>query len=232
MAINVDKVYLSVLSIMNREQRGNITPAQFNRIARTAQLDILEGTFFEYNISMTKKQGRRVYDEYGNIPKMLKEKIDYHSVNTTLALSLGVANFPAAFYRTIGLTKDSRTIEIEEVSKSDFTYINSSPLTKPTEKFPVYFKAGDTINVFPNTITSVDLDYIAKPADPTWAYTIGSSGQYLYDSNNSIDFELHPSDEVSLITKILMYAGVIINDPALTQSASNEENIKYQKENS
>lgn len=231
MAINVDTVYRSVLSIMNREQRGNITPAQFNRISRTAQLDILEGTFFEYNNAMTKKQGRRVYDEYGDIPKMLKEKIDYHSANTTLSLSSGVANFPSAFYRTIGLTKDSRTIEVEEVSKSEFTYINSSPLTKPTEKFPVYFKAGDTVNVFPSTITSVDLDYIVKPSDPKWAYTTGGSGQYLYDSANSIDFELHPADEVSLVIKILMYAGVVINDPNLVQAASNEETAKFQKEN-
>lgn len=232
MAINVDTVYRSVLSIMNREQRGNITPAQFNRISRTAQLDILEGTFFEYNNAMTKKQGRRVYDEYGDIPKMLKEKIDFHSVTTTLALAGGQGNFPDSFYRTIGVTKDNRTIEVEEISKSDFTYINSSPLTKPTEKFPVYFKAANTINVYPTTVSSIDLDYIAKPNNPNWAYTTGANGEYLYDSNNSIDFELHPSDEVSLVIKILMYAGVVINDPNLIQAASNEEAGKFQKENS
>jgi hypothetical protein len=46
--INVNKVYRSVLAIVNKEQRGYVTPDQFNKIARQVQLDLLENTFYEY----------------------------------------------------------------------------------------------------------------------------------------------------------------------------------------
>ena len=49
MAINVDKVYRVVLAIINKEQRGYLTPDQFNRLGLQAQLDLLEKSFYDYN---------------------------------------------------------------------------------------------------------------------------------------------------------------------------------------
>jgi len=43
----------------------------------------------------------------------------------------------------------------------------------------------------------------------------------------SIDFELHPSEQVEVILGILVYAGVIIKDPTVIQVASQ----KIQQEN-
>ena len=40
MAINVDTVYKTVLLILNKEQRGYMTPPEFNRIGTQVQLDI------------------------------------------------------------------------------------------------------------------------------------------------------------------------------------------------
>ena len=45
MAINIDSVYKTVLSILNKEQRGFITPSQFNKVAEQAQLELLEKNF-------------------------------------------------------------------------------------------------------------------------------------------------------------------------------------------
>ena len=45
MAINVNEVYQTVLYILNKEQRGYVTPAEFNSLARQAQLDIFEKYF-------------------------------------------------------------------------------------------------------------------------------------------------------------------------------------------
>ena len=48
MAIGIDNVYQQVLAIANKEQRGYITPQEFNLFARKAQNDIFEKTFIEY----------------------------------------------------------------------------------------------------------------------------------------------------------------------------------------
>ena len=45
MAINVNTVYTTVLSILNKEQRGYLTPYEFNKAATQSQLDIFEKYF-------------------------------------------------------------------------------------------------------------------------------------------------------------------------------------------
>ena len=46
MAINVNTVYQTVLLILNKEQRGYMTPVEFNKTGTQAQLEIFE-TYFE-----------------------------------------------------------------------------------------------------------------------------------------------------------------------------------------
>ena len=47
MAISVDTVYQRVLAIANKEQRGFITPQEFNLFANQAQMDIFEKHFYD-----------------------------------------------------------------------------------------------------------------------------------------------------------------------------------------
>jgi hypothetical protein len=49
MAINVDTVYKTVLLILNKEQRGYMTPDEFNKIATQVQLEIFEDYFNNLN---------------------------------------------------------------------------------------------------------------------------------------------------------------------------------------
>ena len=52
-----------------------------------------------------------------------------------------------------------------------------------------------------------------------------------YASGSSINFQLHDSEEVPLIIKILAYSGVILKDPTVIQVAKQEETQKIQQEN-
>jgi len=49
MAINVNTVYTTVLSILNKEQRGYLTPDEFNKLATQVQLEIFERLFDDYS---------------------------------------------------------------------------------------------------------------------------------------------------------------------------------------
>ena len=49
MAISVDRVYQTVLAIANKEQRGYITPQEFNLFANQAQNEIFEQYFYDLN---------------------------------------------------------------------------------------------------------------------------------------------------------------------------------------
>ena len=85
--------------------------------------------------------------------------------------------------------------------------------------------------VKPLDITSdIEVDYIRKPIDPIWGFTTGTRGQYIFtnsyydasDGTGSINFELHESEQVNVILRILSYAGIIIRDPQIVQAAASE----------
>ena len=47
MAVSIDTVYQRVLAFANKEQRGYITPQEFNIFAENAQLEIFEQYFYD-----------------------------------------------------------------------------------------------------------------------------------------------------------------------------------------
>ena len=49
MSVNINTVYQAVLAVTNKEQRGYITPQEFNYLANQAQLDIFEQYFYDVN---------------------------------------------------------------------------------------------------------------------------------------------------------------------------------------
>ena len=120
-------------------------------------------------------------------------------------------------------------VEIEEVNHNEYRNMQLSPLTKPTSSRPVYVNRNNGLNIYPNTISSVDISYIKKPAKAEWAYVVVND-KALYNDNISVDFELHASEESELVYKILMLSGIAIKKPELTQVAAQVEGSKEQQE--
>jgi hypothetical protein len=82
--------------------------------------------------------------------------------------------------------------------------------------------------VYPSTINTtgdVVANYVRFPADPKWTYTSITNGDPLFNpaASGFQDLELPKDDEINLIMKILLYAGVEIRDPQVVQVAKAEE---------
>ena len=90
MAINVDKVYKTVLLIINKEQRGYLTPDEFNKIATQVQLEIFESYFETLNQQMRLPQNE---SEYGDRYKTVQEKLDIFKVLGTASYVAGTPNY-------------------------------------------------------------------------------------------------------------------------------------------
>ena len=73
MAINVDQVYKTVLLIINKEQRGYLTPNEFNKLATQVQLEIVDGYFETINQQMRVPQND---SEYADRYKGIQERLD------------------------------------------------------------------------------------------------------------------------------------------------------------
>ena len=247
MAISVDNVYKTVLSILNKEGRGYITPEEFNKIGSQVQLDILDQNFHDYNRAVVKHTRGMAVNGYGNIPERIEQKLDPFYAFADITLSNGVGTLPTDLYRTISISVSNKTLELEKVDKKTLSYLLSSPLTKPTTSFPVYYQRATDIIVEPAltdgswTLGNLLIEYIKVPERPIWAYTTDSNGAYAFSTSTGasvtpttgkVDFVLHESDRVELIIGILKYAGVLIENPTIIQAASGEEVKKFNIENS
>lgn len=223
--VNVDIVYRTVLLIINKEQRGYITPDEFNKTATQVQLEIFNEYFENLN------QQIRVPDndtEYADRIKNLQEKIAiFQTDGTCLPSVLPGADWfdiPAVtdFYK-LGTVIYNDDKEVQYVQPNELLEINLSPITKPTKYWPIYTYKDFKIKVFPKTITTgITCTYIRKPANPVWNFILGTNQQYIYDDASSVQFELHPIEQTNLITKILLYSGIVIEDPQIVQIAAQQ----------
>ena len=242
MAVYIDTVYQRVLSIANKEQRGYITPQEFNLLANQAQLEIFEQYFYDINQFGRVPGNQTEYsDMIDNINEKLKPFQNYQTAMSVSSSSIGVLDsnlhkLGKVTYNQATGTGSTSTfhIEIEEIDQGKFAELQLSPLTRATIERPYYVrKTATQILLFPAasfaSSGNVFYNYIDKPAKVEWAYTIVNE-EALYNSTNATDFELHASEETKLVIKILELAGIVIKDPQLYQQAATEETETVQQE--
>ena len=236
--INTDVVYQRVLALANKEQRGYITPQEFNLFANQAQMDIFEQYFYDLN------QFRRIPGNntmYADPVDMIEEKIEkFHHAQT---LGDGSSNIfdtndlAHGLYRLKQVVFNNTTViphtavKVEKTTHDRFQLSIDSPLTKPTLARPIYYFKGTRIIVAPNNIKNIDVNYIRKPETVKWSYiVVGEKPVVNTNASDYQNFELHPSEETKLVMKILQLASIAIKDPNLYQIAGAEDNKNIQQE--
>jgi len=241
MAVNINTVYQKVLAIANKEKRGYLTPQEFNLFADQAQKEIFEQYFYDLN------QFKRVSgntSEYSDMVDYLEDKISFfQDVDSPVTVGAnGNIEFSTFIYDIYRLTQvnvkyleNSLPVIAEQNTQKDMSVYNDTTLAVHSKKRPVYIrKQNDTIQVypFPNIdplIDQVRIQYTRFPKKPNWAYKIINQKPF-YESSDSINFELHPSDESELVYRILFMAGVAIEKPQLSQAAAALQTSSIQQE--
>ena len=221
MAINIDTVYQKVLALANKEQRGYVTPQEFNLFADQAQMEIFEQYFYDLN------QYMRIHgnaEEYSDVIHNINEKIALFESTS----SIGSGTIAATDLYRLG-TVISNGIEVEEVQQNEILYMNNSAILRPSASRPVYVRTGETsILTYPSNIFA-SCTYVRKPTKPNWSYVV-VNGSAMYDPSNKADFELHPSEENELIYKILKFAGLAMKRLQFSQMAAGLETLQVQQE--
>ncbi len=152
-------------------------------------------------------------------------------VNQPTAGQIIIINlYPKQFYRLEQVLYQVGALDTEEaqrVDRGELYHLLSSNLTKPTTVNPIYTYENNQLTVYPTSIVSgLAVSYIRKPIPPIWSFTSGS--QYVFQPTSSCNFELHISEQVELIVRILLYAGVVVKNQEIIQVAASQiqqENI-------
>lgn len=227
MAVNVNDVYQTVLLILNKEQRGYMTPDEFNKTAIQVQFEIYNQIFEDYNQLIRQRQ-----PDVGGVNRLisLEEKLSpFKDQFTPSSYGAGYIDLPANFYkldRVIYNFSGNDEVELEHVTTSEFYNLKLSNLASPTNKFPVFtFKNASTLTVLPDDVgtnanNKINIFYFIIPLDIKWAFTTGIYGQYEYDAANSTNFTLTENEFTNIVKRVLLYSGIIIRDPQIVQAAA------------
>jgi hypothetical protein len=215
MAISVDTVYKTVLLILNKEQRGYMTPDEFNKIGQQVQLEIFEKYFEDLNQIVRAPQTDA---DYADRLSYLEEKLSVFENISTFNVLNGIALL-SNVHRLNTVTYNN--IELQKLGRKEYYNIINSPLTKPTKSYPVYLQEGNSLKIQPVDIGLVDVSYISKPSNINWAFIVDPNLDiFVYDDNEATAFDLHSSEQVEVILRILAYAGIVIRDPQIVQAAT------------
>tara|TARA_R100000781_G_scaffold89406_1_gene55079 strand:+ start:606 stop:1361 length:756 start_codon:yes stop_codon:yes gene_type:complete len=251
MAISIDRVYQKVLAMANKEQRGYITPQEFNLLADKAQNEIYENYF--HGIKMSEAKPKRS-ENYSDELEILEEKLHPFQYTTTAKTNNETLTLPTAYgiQKLISITRGNGT-RVTQMNKDQVSYTESHPLTKATLTRSVFVREGTgTITIYPaassltynivnttnlpglnNNYEQFEVSYYRTPTTPTWSYVV-VNGKALYNStaDDLQDFELHLSEEENLVLRILMLAGLVIKQPDVVQAGGQGIQMIKQEQNS
>ena len=242
MAINVDTVYQRVLAVANKEQRGFITPLEFNLLANQAQMEIFEQYFYDLKQFGEQHGNDTVHADMLNV---LQEKIAEFEVHNTSVTS--GTTLPTNLYRISSVyhTNNSNQYIADRLTRKELEEYRHSPLPMVTVERPIYILESGNIEVYTsigsgtlsNLTSNVYVNYIKQPDTVYWGYVIVPSSQNgnefpLNNPSTSTNFELHPSEETKLVYKILELAGFMMKAPDLAQAANvkQSQTIQQQKQ--
>ena len=253
MAVNVDAVYQKVLALANKEQRGYITPLEFNLMANQAQLDIFEQYF--YDLDQTKRVPAESImtstvnpkSSISTIPEHIRYKLLDHITHVPLTNG---TNLPPEVF-AIGRIYlhgrvNFRAREVRKIDENELRNILESEFhRKGLAKHPVYInypwfknkivvygenEAGEITNITAGGVPwGVSAEIVNKPEKVEWGYDVIQE-KALYNAGRSTDFQLHQSEEGPLVIKILQLAGITLNKIGLAQTAIELEQAKIQQQ--
>lgn len=227
----INHVRNTVLTILNKENRGFLTPAQFNSYAKYAQQLIFDDYFNEFEKYQTLDNNRRVHSGTGDIKGRLMQKIEKFIKTSTVSEEYGYYSQPSDLYKIQRITYSGKNVE--HVTPLKKVYLDLSNIAGPSEEYPSYCMEESNIYLYPSSLDDdIKLMYVRKPLDPKWTYqTIGENPIYNPSASDHQDFELFADDESRLITEILKLTGLTIREPQIVQAGTGLEQQEEQRDN-
>jgi len=236
MAVNIDTVYQRVLALANKEQRGYITPQEFNLFANHSQMEIFEQYFYDLN-QLARIPGNDYF--YADIDDLLEEKLQIfdswdnrNTIQQQWAVDWPDRIIPDYVYRIHRVEFNNVSCEI--LKTKDFEDVILTPLTMPTNRRPVANLRDNVMRARGNggqPIRPTSVFYFRIPDRAQWGYVVVNN-QAMFDPNpnKTTNFELHRSEETELVYKILKYAGISMKRDDITKNAQSLESLQIQQE--
>lgn len=237
---SVNRVYSTLKGIVNKDQKGFVTPALFNEFASVAQMNIYNRLFDEERNGLRFRRAGLDAGRDFSKEKQVKEDLSVFAKKANLTKSGSVFEKPTDLGRIISMRTATNFVLDDYIgnqvsvlyNQDDIDRVLSSDLSKPSSDNPVALVSSD-IEIFPTTVSKLVMRYYKLPqglttavppvkstSQPKFGYTSAVAGVELYSSSSSIDFELPEHYFVDLVVEIAQLIGVNLRDADVVSYAS------------
>lgn len=139
----INSVRNTVLSVVNKNNYGYISPSDFNLFAKQAQMELYEEYYSSFNKAINMENSRLSGTDYADITKTLSEVLETFLVSDYLVPSTPVLNTPTnEYYMPSLITTGNEAYMINkilcyttQVTNGTNTFVSASTLTDITATF-------------------------------------------------------------------------------------------------
>jgi len=242
--MTIDEIYRLVQTFANKEQRGFITPSDFNLLAKQAELELVNKRLDVLREKSQAKKIKGVLEEYLT-PEVAEQDlapflISISKNTSTSSITSGYIENEISVDDNVLLIKElfilpdetlgiNSHIPLEIIGPKDINKVLRSSLVKPSVEFPVGLMSGSTnssnlkIKIFPDSIKKVMMyAYHIPSTPPQWSY-VTVAGKPVYNPSDSTQFKLPVRAHGELVIKILEYLGVNLREATLINYTTGKE---------
>lgn len=214
-ALSINKVFQFIQFVANKENRGWISPEEFNLAAEVAQLTLygeLEGSYKD-----TKKIDALLRPFVATTPALVAGKNDLSSdfripINSWVSDAEG---HPLQY------------IPVKEIDMAEVPYVYHSEIVSPSINYPVIFIDYDSDSEVPSAVIypeyfpyNITIKYLKEPSAPEWTYAT-TNGRPVYNDLGT-DFTFDNTTFIDISKRILVHVGINIGDELVAQYAGSQ----------
>lgn len=222
----INSVRNTVLSALNKNNYGYISPADFNLYAKQAQLEIYEEYFSNYNKTIMMENARKSGSDYADLGQAVAETIEYFLTSNYLLKSTA-NNFFVPSLTTTGneAYMVSRVVAYPTVVTSNYnSSVVSFQLVDSTANFiAAGVQVGDIVsNGASNAVATVSsvLSATTLILDKDIFFSTGDL-YFIFSAANVKDVEKVSSGKINMLNNSMLTA------PSLMFPAYTQENLVY-----
>lgn len=212
--MDVNYLYQFSLRLIRKNQSGGLTATEFGYFWNDAQgsyQDDLVGRFQRNNNS---KEGNNT----GLIENAtILTKLNPFKKPLNITIDSGKATKPDDFVFTMAVRCNNYKVIPVNADKVWSLYDDVIDPPSADDNSYYYSEYQDYYNLFPNTVTSIDIDYISTPTDVVWGFVLDTNNRQVYSSAASIQPQWDANSCREITKRMLKTIGVSFQDKDFEQ---------------
>lgn len=236
--MDLNEKYNLLNFIANKNQRGYITPSEFNNIADAVNIQLAKEYFGlpeEYQpgspVPKISYQITQLVSDYMSpFRKEIPVNVDTqgHLIYPDNYIHFIAGRYPYAD----GYTTDVSGNKVPVYTESPLEMIDDdkesyrafqTKIAIPTIEDPICITKDTYIQIYPKNLGNVILVYLRYPIKPLWAYTLVND-RPVYNSSGSTDFEWKHILDVDIVRRMASYVGINLRDQQMSQYVESKIN--------